>query len=356
MNHYSSLEDLKNYRDSPAVSQSLLKAVLNNTPYKFKPSVQMVLGSCLDCFLTSPQLEQDLFCVGLENRPSEAISNFIDVLWKKVSNNGVALEFVGSLEDYKDELILIAREANYQANWKDEALWKALEKDGARYWEELIKCEGKTIVSAQEWNTSKTLAELCKDSHITGKYFIEQENVDKYYQYPLFWFMEDIECKGLSDVIIVEHETKTIYLVDVKGTDTSGLKGFMYVAKSKNYPFQLSWYKEGILRDPLFKKYLEGGYTLEFRWLVIPFNTERFRPWKIPVSDKLLEIGKTGFSVGNLVRTEISTVYFKQREGWKQALAKYKASLNLNGGTDFDEWLITEGNPSVKVVEQIFFG
>ena len=334
MNKYSSLQDLEQYRASPYLSQSFLKMVLANSVKKdFKETIPMVLGSYLDCLLTSPHLVEDLFCQDLTKRPSETIRGFLintfDIL-KEVDS----IENIGGLEDYKELILNTARQAGYQNNWGDDAIWKSIVKDGEEYWKFLIECKGRTIITSEEMRLSQVVANLTMSSNVTGKYFIDQPNVDKYYQLPLYWLYEDEPCRGLVDLLIIEHDTKTIYLTDIKSTGVYNIDEWFRVCRTKGYVMQMFWYKLGVERN--FSDLIDQGYRIECRWIVLPLNEFVFKPWVIPCTDLLLKIGQKGYfkKITNAVYDN-DIISKKWYAGIEEAMIIYKTA-KLHSLLDYD--------------------
>lgn len=338
MNKYHSIEDLEQYRSSDYISQSFLKMVLaNNVKKDFKESIVMVLGSYVDCELTSPDLADKLFMQDLTKRPSDTIRGFLVNTFEVLCEMD-SVDNIKELETYRDVLIYTARQAGYQNNWGDDAIWKSILKDGEEYWKFLIESKGRTIITSEEMRLSKTIASLAMSHPLTGKYFIDQPKVDKYYQLPLYWMYEDLPCKGLVDILIVEHETKTIYLTDIKSTGVYNIDEWIRVCRTKNYPMQMSFYKLGVERN--FQDLIEQGYKIECRWIVLPMNEFSFKPWVIPCTQMLLDIGMYGYSKQVVSEIPINDEYKKIKKvkyygGISDALTHYKLAKQ-NELIDYD--------------------
>lgn len=367
MKYFTSLEDLKNYRDTPALSQSFLKLVLsNNVNKKFKPTIQMDIGSYLDSLLTAPDLTDDLFQVGLAKRPSDAIKGFIDDVFKEaVIENDILIDeelntdLNSDIEVWKLEIMMKVREKGYQPKWGDDAIWKSVLTDGQGYWEELVSSQGKILITQEEFENCQNIAQLACSSSITGKYFQDQEDIDKYYQMPLYWIYENLSCKGLLDILIFEKETKTIYITDVKSTGVSTLKEWFNVCRQKNYPFQMSWYKEGVIAN--YPELMEDGWKIECRWVVIP--TGFFKPWVIPCTQMMLKFGKKGyFKSRTNYYDHLGEINAKDKfegqeyiPGFEKAIHLYKAKVEFDL-LDYDtEYHFTNGKLDNTQVEQYYF-
>jgi hypothetical protein len=324
----------------------------NNVNKKFKETVPMLIGSYMDSLLTSPDLTDDLFQVGLAKRPSDTIKGFLDVLW---SEQEESISQNLDVDGYKTRVIELVRAANYQPKWGDDAIWKSVLTDGQAYWEELISSQGKMLITKSEQEQCENIAQLACSSPITGKYFLDQDNIIKHYQKPLYWTCEELSCKGLLDILIFEEETKTIYIIDIKSTGVSTLREWFNVCRQKNYPFQMAWYKEGVIQEyyPMF----EDGWKIECRWLVLP--TEFFKPWVVPCTDLMLEVGRHGclkfkttynFESANQVNYTSERIY-----GFEEAIRRYKIK-EREGLLDYDiEYYETKGRLDNTQSNQYYF-
>lgn len=348
------IQEIKDYRDNPGLSQSFLKSVLSNNTKPFKETVQTIIGSYLDALLTTPGLSEEMFQVGLAKRPSGTIKEFIDKLWEEqeylISDN---LDVQG----YRDRILELVRQQNYQPNWGDDAIWKSILKDGQDYWSELCSSQGKKLITSEEHNLCTTVAALVLSSPITGKYFIHQPNVEKYFQKDIYWISEGELCKGLIDELIIEHETKTIYIIDIKSTGIYSIEEWFMMARQKGYNFQLSFYKEGVIQT--FKDLIDEGYTIKCRWMVIPTNVEKFKPWIIPCTDLMLEYGEYGYDKNNSTYTSnFNKSKYSPRKyyrGWRYAIQQYKRCKS-ESLSDYDlRWFDYQGKLPDIMSDELFF-
>lgn len=321
MNYYPQKDDLTRYREYDALSQTFLKKVLSNDSRPFKETLPILLGSYTDALLTT-NFADELFQKGLEKRPSEAITQIINSVFENLLSVD-SPENIGFFEDYKELLLMGARKANYHSKRGDDALWNALKEDGKAYWQELIESQGKTIITREEHELCSTIAALTLSSEITGRYFIEQKNVEKHFQKDIYWKWKDEPCKGLLDILIIEPETKSIYIVDIKFTTVSFEQWFS-VARQKQYPFQMSFYKEGVEFN--YKDLIDEGYTVKCRWMVLPKNTQRFRPWIIPCTELMLDSARYGYlkHKSKYIIGQNAIEQTVEYPGWEKAIEMYK--------------------------------
>ena len=352
---YPTLEELKAYRDSPYISQSFLKSILANNIKPIKETVPMIIGTYLDGLLSLPHEADNLFQVGLSKRPSDNIKTFIDnVLCILLEEWSEESSPILDISDYRKELIEEAGKINYQPKWGEDAVWNSIKKDGEEYWNECISSRGKKIITKEEHLLCTQVCSLTLNSAITGGYFAEHKNVDKYFQLPLYWMVEDVLCKGLADLVIVEHDIKIIHLIDIKSTSISNIQDWFTVARQKNYPLQLSFYKKGI--EVTFKDLIDEDYEIDCKWIVIPTNTTKFTPWVIPCTDAMLTVGEYGYSKLNYykINEHISTGH-KKHHGWREAISRYKRSKE-QGLVDYDiHHYLCNGRMEEKEADETFF-
>lgn len=359
MNNYTELSEINKYLEKDALNQSFLKMILANSVRPFKQTVPMIIGTVFDSMLTSPHLTDDLFCVGLEKRPSDTIKGIVDEMYNEHlqwldtrKNFGFIDESIPQFEDYRSDLIMKARIANYNKNWGDDAIWNAIRKDGEFYWNELTLSQGKTIVTQSEWDRCKELCFFTQNNVVVGKYFINQDNIEKFYQLPLYWQYKGLKCKGLLDILLLEEETKTIYCVDIKTTSAPTIEQWFDICRNKNYTFQMSWYYQGI--EANYKHLIEDGWKIKMRWMVIP-TSGPFKPWIVPVTSEMLLVGQFGYN--KVQQYSIDNIYYdsvKTLKGWEQAIDIYTES-KLLGLKDYDIFYYYNSKLSNEQSRNLFF-
>lgn len=358
MNYYpKEIKQLVRYRDYDALSQSQLKSILANNTKKFKETVPMLIGSCFDALVTCPTLVNEMFHIGLSKRPSDNIKNFIDnvlcVLLEGQEEKGTTVFY--DIDQFRQELLNEAKLVNYQPKWGDDAVWNSIKREGEEYWNEVISSQGKKIITQEEYQLCSSLSSLSLFSSVTGKYFIDSPNIDKYFQHDLYWISEDEPCKGLLDLLVIEHETKTIYIIDIKLTTVSSLDEWFNVARQKNYPFQLSFYKEGVVQN--YSDLIEQGYKIKCRWIVVPTNTYSFKPWIVCCTKEMLKVGKSGVikQTNIYIIDEVQIKGERINNGWKYAIQVYKRCKN-ESLLDYDlRWFDYQGRLSSNASNNLFF-
>lgn len=210
--------------------------------------------------------------------------------------------------------------AKPEANWEEDTRVASILKTGLPqlYWQELCTSIGKQILSDEQ----KTKVDKITTSWLTHPYtadlFAEKEGVDIIYQMPIYFNINGIDCKILVDMIIVDHNKRTIKIIDLK-TMYADVLTFDRVIAERRYDIQADFYMTGV-RDQIRQIGLLIGYPTisTYQLLNLAFVVESTgnpgTPLIFPMTDTALKIGREGLQ-GN----------YYLREGWMQGISKYQA-------------------------------
>ncbi len=269
MTIYNTLQGIKNYRDHPAINQSLLKDVFEGRKRDKWDSISILLGSYLDALVTLDGNEpEDTFIFFEGKRPSEAVTDicyklksFVDE-WKPLSE-------IESLGDF-------LADKNFYPNLAPEGQVKNFITKANDWWEFLEKSEDKFILTQAEKELQESLA-------VKAKWFINNllPNVDYTisYQKELYWSYMGLDCKGLADIVIETEDA--IMEIDLKFTTAKTLNSWAYVARDLNYPFQKAFYREG----------LRKGKSIIQYWLVVGTYFIHL----VPFTHRMYDFGLNGY-------------------------------------------------------------
>lgn len=289
--NYPSLTQLNYYETYNAISQSRLRSMFDTR--KGGSTAPMLYGSYVDCLLTLPHLVNELFVVTDVSTPPDNIQ-------------AIFQDLKGEFESNTDLMVEKARAINYHSNYKDATLIDKF-RDHKEYYDLLQDSTGKKIVTSEVHESASMLANVVKNAANTSYFFEEAKNKEIFFQYPLYFQLQGLECKGLADEIVINHHKETITIIDFKFT-TLPVKQWGLTAENYGYPMQFSFYKEGVLQ--MFKDYTH--YKIDCKWVVV--NENSAAPWVITCDDHFLYKFKFGFRDDNNRR-----VY-----GWKELLDIYK--------------------------------
>lgn len=297
---------IKEYREHPAFHYSELSALWNSpssmiAPKDFSKSNAIRLGSAVDCLITTPDKFDDEFIVCSEYNLSGQMKQFTDYLI-----------------DGNDK-----EEAYNLVGFKRDKFEKVCDKFEGSEYEKFFKfvteeVKDKIILSRDELADVKLINETLKSHKFTKKYFNpENENISLYYQVPIICNFENNELKALFDLIVVDHDNKTIQPIDLKTTSES-VYGFFKSFEKYRYDIQCSLYQTVLLNSNEVDKILDSdvcGYTiLDFKFVYISFkNTSK----PLVYSDKNFEVVKNG-------RYGWINSFGKEFTGWEKLIEDYR--------------------------------
>lgn len=272
----SKLSD-KEYRELTKLSYSQLSSLakLGNRYFRDldvepdEDSEALRIGSAVDILLTTPEE----FNNRIYSKPiviptsgtntailSEAVLKELPNLsvYDRSDDNSINLvnymvETLGLWESVKDPV-------KKRGKWDTELFWN--------YTEAKFHSAGKIILSPEDREIVHTIVDTLKNHKFTKDLFTISEGIEVLYQYSLEYELEELPFKSRFDIIRVNHNNKTIKLIDIK-------TGFPFKEDfSKNY-FKFKYYiQEGLYYTALYNlmkkipKYQE--YNLEeFEFLYV---------------------------------------------------------------------------------------
>lgn len=330
---------LSDYYASPAINQSMLKALLAGIGTYKKEEKNLfaedpehfILGQAVDTSLLLPSIFNDLFYISaLEKKPSDTIMNIIREAFSKrdtfinIEANKEALwNAINSNQYYMNR---------YNADFNADTRIEGVIKEGTAYWNEHVIADNKTILSSAEKSTIDTIVESFKTHRHTQQYF--NNDLTPIYQADLYFTYSDLSCKALLDYILVDQVNKTIQPIDIK-TMGDSTKMFPVSARRHRYDIQLAWYhlalsKINELEINAYTKIDISDYTiLPFKFIVESTTSPGVCPLVYTASPTDYITGKYGAidERGKLEfihepigpRTQIKRIY-----GYKDAIEKYR--------------------------------
>lgn len=285
------LQQLQQYRDDPAYSQSELKSLLSGKSHTKKPSLTMLLGSYLDCALLTPHLIDDLYWVVDVQRPTDKIVELCDSLLSWVISWEVTPDLSENLSDHEETIQHWIETVEYYSNRPKTRVEKFI-KEAKDWWSFLVqKGDRQIITSVEEVEADLINIRLTQDSALDWIW-------DAQFQKDFYWEEQGVLCKGLGDIY-----RDDVY-VDIKYTTCDTLQEWYKVCVNLNYAFQMAFYKSGLNAKAC-------------HWLVINKNWHQV----VPVSDLLLNIGKWGYDKKETIRVgKVETDLWKHTDGYLDGL------------------------------------
>jgi len=305
------------YRDLDLPSYSMLSSIskagvdiMNGD--KSNGIFSLKFGSLVDdmCFETDVVMDKYYMNMSVSN-PTKNVKDIVDYVLAGINKNEkkeetesfsfikkkpISSSFVDSsnLEDYKSQILLGAKANNVYAKYSEDKIIKTVLDAGTDYFKDSILCRGKVQIKKEMWDkameTSKTLA----THQFSKKYFTPEPGVELIYQYKFTAKVNGTYTKGMLDIVMINHNTKKIYPVDLKTGELPAGK-FNEVFLMHGYYIQASLYKEA-LRYIVSNDFELDGYTVEnFEFLYISKDNVN-KPIIWVVSEKIHQASLSGFT------------------------------------------------------------
>jgi hypothetical protein len=313
------------YREDPALSYSILSRYAKEGVKGLREMVldgkkletrSLGFGSLLDCLVTDASNFNDRYYIATVEMPTDNMKAVCDRL---LSEN----EGIKDPRELADDVLVQAYDMTYNNNYSPATKARIVKTDGFPYMEVVLSAGGKTIVSTADYRkATEALQALQDDRHV--KEVLASPCI--YYQLkykismvknPLAWREELLpgkEYRCMFDVIVVDHERKTVSPYDLKTTreheDDFGRAIYAY-----RYDIQAESYRH-VLVETLRGDKDYGDYQVEpFRFIVI--NKDRLRPviWEYdhvsadPLNRQYMAFTKYGILTGKNWKGLYNEVY-----------------------------------------------
>lgn len=166
--------------------------------------------------------------------------------------------------------------------WQPKTKADKIVEEGSEYYKLLFIAEGKTILSTEAYNTVLAQVEALKESDATNWYFrddmpadasgIPFDGIERLYQLKFRTSKDGIDYSCMMDLVVVDHNAKIIYPVDLKTSshyEDEFFKSFIdwdYQIQARSYSRSL---RDTIMKDEYFKDFTIADY----RFIVVNKKT-----------------------------------------------------------------------------------
>lgn len=271
-------EEILNYRNTAAVSYSLLSAMESNPKSlidtKREDKDYFTFGSLVDCLAFTPDLFNEQFLISGVNKPTEKMGEVFEEFLK------CEIPPTFELHDVS-HLILGARaRIGYNPKMNDITFLEKFNEACLNYWDVITKAGEREVISQQVYDKALKYVNRLHENPYTSKYLKKSERgVELFFQVPLFYKIEGVDGKSLIDCLYINHEKKLIRVLDLKTTGDSSLWFESSFLKFKYY-LQAALYLHAV-KETVLPGY--PGYSLdnEFRFIVIDEYSQPII-WKVP--------------------------------------------------------------------------
>lgn len=183
------------------------------------PSLQ--LGSAVDALITGGEEEfNNSFIVAEFPKISDTLISIVKSLFNEFADTHNSLINIPDIEVSGRAKIL-----DFWAGdkWDNIRAKKVKEDKGCQeYYKLLYIAQGKSVLSTETYNNVINMVEALKSSDATSFYFQSDnpfDNIERFYQLKFKATFNNVCYRNMADLIIVDHDKKTVIPVDLK---TSG--------------------------------------------------------------------------------------------------------------------------------------
>jgi len=238
------------------------------------------IGSITDDWLFSRDKFHSIYEIFDGEKPTATLGKVVDIILK----NYVTIPT-------KEEVLSIVKKNEFWKRSKDETLIANF--DIPEFWDYLkshYNTDGKTIITTSQMNLGMDLA-LVLQTHTHSSY-IFSDRFERKDQYKFEITYRNVKFRGIIDMVILDHEQKTIRLIDLK-TGQSKSSEFLTSFLKYRYYFQEAIYMKAV---PTIMKELgvEDYAVLPFQFLYIG-RTEQI-PLVFDITQKWHDAACDGFT------------------------------------------------------------
>lgn len=177
-----------------------------------------------------------------------------------------AIEICKQLESpiTDDILLLASRNIGWNDKWKDDAIIKNTQSLIPYINEVLATNDLIALTTAQKSMLDNCVSSLRSHKKINEFLFVKDEfaNIEYFNELVIFFEIGEVECKAMIDRLIINHDTKTINLTDIKTTSKSVYQ-FRDSLDKYHYNRQLAFYKLAV------KKHFKLDYQIDCHFAVV---------------------------------------------------------------------------------------
>lgn len=318
------------YRESNALNYSRLKKLkYNSNPQNFLidtpiESKGITIGSLVDCLLTSKdEFTKDYYVTELEILPSDGIKKIVDELYEQIKDRK-EIDVILPINEYANIFKEFDSFKNYQRNYKEETKIKKVVEEGSKYFNDLILCGDRTVVTKDNYNLAIAVADSLKSGNQTSWAFqIDFPDVEMYYQYPIYFTYEGVECKALIDIFAIDRVKKVLNIIDIKTTSGETLD-FHFNVRNFDYDWQMGFYflaATSMTNNPKHEFY---GYKIEC-FFVVESTTNIGNPITFECTKEFINFALNGRPTVELKdENKNYSIIYNKVEGVFDLIEKYK--------------------------------
>lgn len=303
------------YRKIDALNQSML-GVFDDDPAQFysefimgeerkqKPSKEMLIGTLTDFYLLDCNGDEEVFTQRFHEQFSLyegvkgtgqafLLADYLYEITKRDTNeaNVVTTSFI---ERFKEAFERIQADGKYSKKKWESAMEEFDTHPAGQYFLKLVENTKKQVVDMFIVEKAKFLTQQAlTDSFTKDLYSSDKEDLRKFAIEFLYEHNKlGIKCKGELDQILIDHDTKTIYPIDMKCTFDNEMFEYSYI--KRKYYLQNAYYNMAV--KSWAKNNDMANYKVEpMQFVVYDTSKNGRRPLIYQTTEKHVEQGLKGF-------------------------------------------------------------
>lgn len=207
------MSKVSDYREHPFLSQSELKTYTGfGMPRKRNDKV-FDKGNLVDCLTTSPELFDEFYLIADIKKPSDNMVKVADWVFGHIYGE------YRDLENYKSLIWSACEDLDVYQNMKPDTIFNRVVKEATSYYDFLRKAGGLTVIGQDEYEIAFRMSNLLKTHELTRHYFSPEDMfIEIRFQEEVYAKYEDVDMKGLLDIVVIDLKAQTYRVVDVKST------------------------------------------------------------------------------------------------------------------------------------------
>lgn len=327
---YPNLEAIARYEESTAINQSGLKeiedkgiqAFLQNRFHTqkrhkdFESAEHFLIGHACDHKMCFPKEHYDSLYhySNLAKLPSDTLRSVLHMLLDRLSGEQNIFqlnyaEYMAALHECLDEVPVKdsktgkMKQGYYMNQRHDDYRFDTRVDKTANdpvcheYWKDIVRARGKEILSEANNLLINQITDnwLCHPN--TLELFVDNPHIIQVYQFPVYFQVDGIECKGLIDKLDIHTNAMTIKPYDFKTMNGHTLT-FPKTVQKRRYDLQGSFYRRGLARSLQSLSDLVGlnvkDYYVDFMAFIVESTTNPGFPVQFKLSEELHLIGESG--------------------------------------------------------------
>lgn len=344
----------KQYRSLPIDSYSSIKVFIEDRkkyyrqfvlggPVEDEETDSTIFGSLVDCLQFKPEEFDSRFCVAVSQFPKpqykRLADKLMDITLLCTDDNGIVTREVSSMLEEAYNALKYDRSGNivdFKQDSFETAKRKFIGTDVEIYYRQLREAHGKHIVEVDTIEKAQNIVHELRTNPVTRDIMTLKGGgeYEVFYQFPIVGELsaaitgtDPYPLKGLLDIVIVDHQEKTICIYDLKtawdneGEFLGNYRKYKYYLQIAVYFYLVIGWKE---KDTRLK-----DYKVKYPAFIVAESSNYKNPLIYQTSKENIMQGMKGFSIRNwkypgLIESVKDLIWHKETGIWNMSRDNHK--------------------------------